>query len=120
MPIVLNDGSVPFGTATILIGSDTYYIEDSSATIPTNVVDVPDEVGSPRKQVIVSGKRSGTMTLQVETTSSAIPSPGDAFNMPAYFSGDATSKSCSITEVSTPRSNNDYAKISVGWVEILK
>jgi len=119
MPIVLNDSGVPFGTAIITVGSETYYIEDSTGTKPTTIVDVPDEVGAPRKQVVVSGKLTGTMTLQLETTTSAVPQPGGSFVMPSGFGGSGSAFTASITEVSTPRNNNDYAKINVGWVQIL-
>ena len=120
MPIVLNDagGVAPFGSAQIVIGSETYYVEDFSATTATNTVDRPDEVGSPRDQIVVSGKTTGTMTLQLETTGSAIPTAGDDFLIPAQWGNDAA-YSGSITEVTTPRSVGAYATCNVGWVKLL-
>lgn len=117
MPIVLNDGGFDYGTSTITINGTTYYIEDSNGTKPVNITDVPDEVGSPRGQVLVSGKESGTLTLQLGSTGSTVPSPGGLFVMPAKFGGSGSAFTASITEVSTPRNVNDYAKINVGWVK---
>jgi hypothetical protein len=122
MPIVFNDGTAatPFGSTTVSISSSTYYIDDSSATTPVTVVDIPDEVGSPRKQVAVSGKTTGTMTLQLETTSSLIPAPGTLFVVPAMYGASGSNAfSASITEVGTPRSNNTYATCTIGWVKKL-
>jgi len=120
MPIVVNDIDVPFGTTNVTINSNSYYVEDITGNSPTNVVDVPDEVGTPRKQVILSGKKTGTMTLQLETTASnLIPQVGDQISIPTGSGGTGSAVTAYVTSVDTPRSNNDYAKITVGWTEKL-
>jgi hypothetical protein len=119
MPIVYNDGSVPFGTGTTTINGTTYYINSCQGSKPTNVVDVPDEVGSPRKQVIVASKCQGTMTLQLETTNSVVPSPGTLCTIPAGMAGTGSAITASITDVATPRDVNSAWVVDVGWVQKL-
>jgi len=119
MPITLNDGpEVPFGTFQLVIGSETYYVEDWSATTNTTIVDRPDEVGSPRDQIVVAGKTAGNATLQLENTSSALPAAGDDFIVPAQYGAD-TEFTASVTEVTTARNNGTYATCNIGWVKIL-
>jgi len=117
MPIVIRDASdAPFGSEIVQINSVNYYAEDISATKPVNVVDRTDEVGSVRDQVGVSGKITGTMTLQLETTTSAIPSPGDTLSG-SYGTGSNTW--FFVTEVGTPITMNDFRKVTIGFTQKL-
>lgn len=120
MPVTFKDGSVEFGSNYIKLQNNiTYLIEDSSGETPANVVDVPDEVGSPIKQVIIAGKQSGTFTVQLPNTGSAVPKTGQTGSLVAGFAGTGSKQTIIITSVSTPRSVNDYAKAQVGWVKKL-
>jgi hypothetical protein len=117
--IILNDGNIPFGTQTISVNGATYYIESSTATKESNVVSVPNEVGAPRGQVIIGGQINGSLTLQYTTTASVPPKTGDIFVMPAGLAASGSAVSCSFTSISTPRSNNSYWTMDVGFVELI-
>jgi len=120
MPITYSDGTVLFGTENITLENGvTYVLEDCSGTTPANVVDVPDKVGSPTKQVIVQGKPNGSFTIQLPNTGSAVPQVGMTGSLLAGFAGTGSAMTVIITEVSTPRSVNDYAKSNCSWVKKL-
>jgi hypothetical protein len=120
MPITYYDGTVLFGTEEVTLETGfTYVLEDCTGTVPVNVVDVPDKVGSPTKQVLVAGKANGSFTLQLPNTGSAVPQVGMTGSLKAGFAGTGSLMNILITEVSTPRSVNDYAKVNCSWVKKL-
>lgn len=120
MPVTYYDGTVLFGTEDVTLENGfTYVLEDCTGTVPVNVVDVPDKVGSPTKQVLVQGKANGSFTIQLPNTGSAVPVVGMTGSLRAGFAGSGSATAIIITEVSTPRSVNDYAKANVSWVKKL-
>lgn len=117
--ITYNDGNTPYGSVTMSFNAQTWIVEDNSGTANANVVDIPNEVGAIHKQIIIASKKSGTQTWQVPSTGSftAFPKVGDTFTIPAGFGGSGSAFTGIVTQVDTPRANNDYWKINVGWVE---
>lgn len=117
--IIFNDGNVDFGSSAVTIGGVSYLAENISPSGDVNVVDIPNAVGAASKQVGVSQKIVGSMTLQLETTNSAIPARGGEFTLPARYSASGSAVVCYLTSVGTPRSVNDYAKVECGFVQKL-
>ena len=110
-----NDSSVPFGSRTLTIttnGTDSLscVAEDINITFPTKTIERPDQIGQPNGFVLVSGLPTGTATLQIATSTTAQPHPGDTFS--ATFGGSAT-ETWVISQVSPPINMGTYRKVNV-------
>lgn len=91
MSAVKSDGSIPYGSDVIAIGtfaagtpptitSSTNYVADSiSFNRPAKVIERTNENDEPTGQVIVAGFVTGSATLQLATTSTAYPTQGQHF-----------------------------------------
>lgn len=91
MSAVKNDGTIPYGSDVIAIGtftggapptigSTTNYVADSiSFNRPAKVIERTNENDEPSGQVIVAGFVTGSATLQLATTSTAYPTQGQHF-----------------------------------------
>ena len=74
-----NDGTVPYGSQVITIGTQTFVAENITTTEPTTVIERRDELGSPAGQVIISNFITGSCVLQLATTSTPLPTIGATF-----------------------------------------
>lgn len=77
-----NDGSVPYGSFVVTIGTTAFVAENLSPSKPTNRIERRDEINEPSGQVIIPDFESATMTLQRPTTSEALPAIGATLTAP--------------------------------------
>ncbi|MGC3961327.1 MAG: hypothetical protein QM813_26390 [Verrucomicrobiota bacterium] len=79
-----NDGTIPYGSKVLTVGSSsggsegtTYVAEGIQLTDPSGLILRKNEIGEPSGQVAFNNEvRSFTCTLQLATTSSVPPSKG--------------------------------------------
>jgi hypothetical protein len=87
-----NDGSIPYGVATITVGGVLYVAEDFSVDLSSTVIERRSGVGVMTGRVIIDENNiTGTATLQRATTSTVIPPIGATFTAPsdASYTGGA-------------------------------
>ena len=117
-----NDLNMYYGTKTIILGggfnnmpNTTFYVEDWAADTQVNVVNIPNEVGKIRGRVIVDQDKGGTATLQF-VSQSAMPRIGATGSMPPDFCATGSAATIMVSSVSSPRSVNDYARVTINWL----
>ncbi len=76
-----NDGGLVFGSQVVTIDSVAYVAENISIDAPSTIIEQKDEYGVPSGQVIVEGFVTGTATLQIASSATALPAIGDAFQI---------------------------------------
>jgi hypothetical protein len=76
-----NDGGLVFGSQVVTIDSVAYVAENISIDAPSTIIEQKDEYGVPSGQVIVEGFVTGTATLQLASSATALPAIGDAFQI---------------------------------------
>lgn len=103
----INDGSVYYGSVVLTINAVTYVADDFEITYPTKIIERTNEFDEPEAQVAVPGFVTGSATLQLETSSTAVPTVGQTFthNAVDYF----------ISEVGAPQSKADYCKVRISF-----
>lgn len=115
MAIPSGTANFPLGFETVTIGSVTYKVDAvdiSSET--TRIINRPDENGDANDfQIRTAGEKiTGTMTLQRETTTTALPDSGQDFDYDFDRSG-ATS-SLTVTDVKVSRSKDSADVFEIG------
>lgn len=79
MATIFNDGSFPYGSHVLSINAVNYVAEDISLDKPSTVAENMDEDGNYSGGVGAAGAITGSATLQLETTGTALPSLGQTF-----------------------------------------
>lgn len=115
MAIPSGTANFPLGFETVTIGSVTYKVDAvdiSSET--TRIINRPDENGDANDfQIRTAGEKiTGTMTLQREATTTALPDSGQDFDYDFDRSG-ATS-SLTVTDVKVSRSKDSADVFEIG------
>lgn len=104
-----NDQNVPFGSQVVTIGSSGYVAEGFSLSYPSAVAERFTEVGQPSGQVIVDSFATGSGTLQLATTISAVPTVGSTFTLTVQ----GATIGVAISEVGYVEANRDIKKVSI-------
>lgn len=76
-----NDGGLVFGSQVVTIDSVAYVAENISIDAPSTIIEQKNQYGVPSGQVIVEGFITGTATLQLASSTTAMPSIGDTFTL---------------------------------------
>jgi hypothetical protein len=105
-----NPANIPYGhESDLTIGGVTYVPEASDLKYPSSDISRKDKKGKPASFLLRDDIITGTVTLQLETASTAIPTTGDTFT---YDFGKGT-KTFVITNVGTPKGQNMDWKVSI-------
>lgn len=115
MANVYNDGNIPYGSQVVTLNATTYVAEDINFEDTTKTIDRADEIGNPNGAVYIKQKVTGTMTLQLATTSTAIPAVNDTVSL--TYRGSA--KTFVVSKVGQPQKQDDIRKIQVEVAEVL-
>lgn len=115
MAIPSGTANFPLGFETVTINSVTYKVDAvdiSSET--TRIINRPDENGDANDfQIRKAGEKiTGTMTLQRETTTTALPDSGQDFDYDFDRSG--TDSSLTVTDVKVSRSKDSADVFEIG------
>jgi hypothetical protein len=115
----INDGTLAFGSRVLSItppvsGSAVSYIaDDINVTDPSKVVRAYGEKSAPRGAVGQRDFITGSATLQLATSSTAMPKKGGTFTE-NFFGDDVTFW---ITEVGRAENAGDLTKVPVQFME---
>lgn len=109
----LNDSGVPYGSSIITIGATGFVGENISCTEPSTIIEVRDELGAPSDQVIISGFKTATATVQYPTTTTAIPTIGAVAVFPPP--GSITVATWYVSEVGGTVSQLDIKKSNLSF-----
>lgn len=77
------DGTQGFAipASPVTINAVVYIAEDIQVTNPTTIVDIKDANGVPTGQVLIPGKPTGTMKVQLATVNTPVPPKGTIFSL---------------------------------------
>src|SRR6266705_2040293 len=98
MPLVFNDGNIPFGSVVVTINSVDYVAEEIDFDEKSTAIYRRDEINVPNGGVYIQDLVKGKMTLQLASNDTAIPENQSTTSIP--FRG--TPKSFVITNVTQP------------------
>ena len=110
-----NDGSAPFGSQVITIGTTAYVAEEISYSETSTVVERRDEDGDPSGQVIVGGFGNGSAELQFATTLTVIPAVGATFTLTRQGGAVAGTIGAIVTEVGEAYGQLEIKKASINF-----
>lgn len=112
MAAYYNDGSVPYGSQSATINSVTYVGENWSVTRGSKTIDRLDANGEPSGRVTVPDFVTGTGTLQLAATTTALPPVGEDFTLTHQNESAVT---YIVTEVSPVLDQNDARKVNISF-----
>jgi hypothetical protein len=112
-----NDGGLVFGSQVVTIDSVAYVAESISVDRSTNVIEHKNEYGVPTGQVFVNQIQTGSMTLQLASSSTASPTIGDTVAITPVGGGSA--KIFLISKVGEAFSQDGETKVTVDMRERL-
>lgn len=119
-----NDNAVPFGSRveTVCRGGTSnftevgeYIFESISLTLPSKVIERPDQIGEPNGWVATKGFGHGTAVLQIATESTNYPRRGDWFADTFNIEVDEPDIGSTwvIVDMTAPFEQNGYHKCNV-------
>lgn len=112
MGLPFNDGTVPFGSRVLTINSVTYVAENFEVKEPTFNVERRNEINQPNGQYIDADFITGSATLQLATSSTAIPANGDTFATKPR-AADVSTTTFVLTEIGIPEEQGGIKKVPV-------
>lgn len=104
-----SDANVPFGSQVVTIGASGYVAEGFSFNYPSAVAERFTEAGQPSGQVVVDSFATGSGTLQLATTISAVPTVGATFTLTIQ----GATVGVVISEIGYVEANRDIKKVSI-------
>lgn len=116
MALPFNDGTVPFGSRVLTINAVTYVAENFEVSEPTFKVERRDEINAPNGQYIGPDFINGSATLQLATSSTAIPALGDTFATKPR-AADVANTTFAISEVGIPEEQGAIKKVPIKFVK---
>ncbi|MEM6884780.1 MAG: hypothetical protein AAF571_07080 [Verrucomicrobiota bacterium] len=106
-----NDGSIPYGSRVITINLVTYVADNIEVQRPTKEILRTDEVDEPSGAVTYADFVTGSATLQMATSSTAMPPLGQTFT--ETFDTTVGSETFIIKNVSQPFEKGGERKVSI-------
>jgi len=108
-----NDGGLVFGSQVVTIDSVAYVAENISIDAPSTIIEQKNEFGVPKGQVIVEGFVTGTATLQLASSATAMPSIGDTFTLVQVGGGAAVN--FLVSQVGQSFSQDAETKVNISF-----
>ena len=112
MALPVNDGTVRFGSRVLTINSITYIAESFEVSEPTFKVERRSELGAPNGKYIGEDFVTGSATLQLAASTTAIPALGLTFATKPR-DADAATTTFILTEIGIPEAQGDISKVPV-------
>ncbi len=112
MPIY-QDGTYPSGAPTLTINSVTYICDAFSLDDSANVVDITNGSGEHAGALAFKGKTTGSATLQLASSSTAVPTTAAHSSTTGVFTHDT--KTYFITSVSKPKPKEGNWTVSINF-----
>lgn len=113
MADVYNNATLPHGTTDVTIPTAgvTYIVDQIDITDPSDKLENRNGNNEPDGFVLSPGFVTGTMTIQLATAATAIPSAGDEFTY--TFQGGSTP--FVVSEVGEPKSIGQLRKVTLSF-----
>lgn len=115
MPLVFNDGNIPFGSQVVQINGVDYVAEEIEFTEKSTAIYRRDEVNVPNGGVYIQDLVTGKMTLQLASNTTPVPEGQSIVTM--TFRG--TPRTWVITNVSQPQKQDEIHKMKMEITEVL-
>jgi hypothetical protein len=115
MPLVFNDGNIPFGSAVVSIDGTDYVAEEIDFDEKSTAIYRRNEINVPNGGVYIQDLIKGKMTLQLASNDTAIPENQSIVTIP--FRGNPTV--FVITNVSQPLKQDQIHKLKMEITEVL-
>jgi hypothetical protein len=109
MPLVFNDGSIPFGSQVVLINSVEFVAEEIDFEEKSTAIYRRNEINVPNGGVYIQDLIKGKMTLQLASNDTPIPENQSLVTMD--FRG--TPRQFVITNVSQPMKQDQIHKMKM-------
>lgn len=107
MAAVYNSGTVQYGSQILTINSVTYVADNIEVTKSTNVIERTNELNEASGWVASTGFITGSATLQLAASGTAVPTLGLTFTLDTM--------TMVILEVGTPYSKDSDKKVTIGF-----
>jgi hypothetical protein len=114
MPIK-SDGTTPSGSRVLTIPTTTgasYIADNFNVEEPTQFLDNRDEKNEPNGGVLLEDFVTGSATLQLASSTTALPKNGDEF-AEKIDPNDATATTFYLTHVGKPESRDSLQKVQI-------
>ena len=110
---ITSDGTQAFGieASPVTINAVVYILEGMSFNKSASRADINDSNGEPLGSVITPGRIEGSGTIQLATSSTVLPSPGDSM----VLSGGRNDGTYLVQDIGETQSQGDYVKASVNF-----
>jgi hypothetical protein len=117
MPLVFNDGNLPFGSSLVTIPgfADPFVAEEIDFEEKSTAIYRRNEINVPNGGVYIQDLVKGKMTLQLHSVTEAIPENQALVTIP--FRG--VDKVFVITNVSAPQKQDQIRKLKMEITEVL-
>ena len=115
MPLVFNDGNIPFGSQIVTINGTSYVAEEIDFEEKSTAIYRRNEINVPNGGVYISDLIKGKMTLQLGSNTTPVPEGQSAVTM--NFRGQPMQ--FVITNVSAPQKQDQIHKLKMEITEIL-
>jgi len=109
----LTTATLPYGSRVLTLSAVGYIANSFSTSSSLQVIDRQDELGAPNGAVGIRQPITGSASLQLATSSTAIPDPGDSFTLAV----DSVAVTFFITERSMPESQNGFKMVDISFRE---
>jgi len=109
----LTAATLPYGSRVVTISAAGYIANSFSTSNSLQVIDRQTELGAPNGAVGIRTPITGSASLQLATTSTAIPDPGDEFSATI----DSVAITFFITERGLPESANGFKTVDISFRE---
>jgi hypothetical protein len=119
--IQYNDGAVHYGSCVVtnLDNSDTYVAENVRGEQKLNVVKRFNEVGTRNGSVGSFDGMEGSLTLQLQNSSSKPPTVGQRIGIPANYACTGSAVTASLISVGMTRTMNTIPTVECTWEQRL-
>ncbi len=115
MPLVYNDGNVPFGSVVVVIAGTSYPAEDVEPEEKSSSILRRNEVNVPNGAVHIKDLIKAKMTLQLPSITTPIPQLLDVVS----FTFRGSPKTFVITDVGQPLKQDQIHKLKLELTEVL-
>ena len=109
------DGTLPFGSRVLTIGGVTYIADNVDVTRPSKVVRNTDENDEPDGAVYVPDFVTGSATLQLASSATAIPALHAEFT--TTMSSGVGVETFILTEIGQPETKDGLKKVRVSFAK---
>lgn len=111
----LTTATLPYGSRVVTISAVGYIANSFSTSSSLQVIDRQDTLGAPNGAIGIRQPITGSANLQLASTSTGIPDPGDEFSATI----DSVAITFFVTERGLPESQNGFKMVDISFREAI-